>query len=383
MIDINTYRRRIGCYNPSRKRAKHCVSKPDDLNFCIKGGTVRLKSGYLMYVDNLFMCIGENVGLKLGYLFYIYYILLFVFLASEILLGITIGSSFGVLPSFLSNSRNYGLTNISLIHTRLAYFVLISYIFNKILRGRCPMSKSENVTPCRIFFGNHTTRLRQLAANLLFFIMLLTFLMIAIVNTSLLNPGPENLKVYYQNVQGLIPFSNLSNPHPVLDRTKICELNTYIHTDRPDVVILNETWLKKSIGDHEIIENTQYKVFRKDRSILSHPSDPNNPRKFKKFGGGVLIAIRSDLNATSKRISMRNGAEIVAIEVTIGGSKFIFCTCYRVGTLGHNNYDSISNSICSFYKSKKPKKIFIVGDFNLSSATWPLDDSPCKAATTV
>ena len=41
------------------------------------------------------------------------------------------------------------------------------------------------------------------------------------------------------------------------------------------------------------------------------------------------------------------GAEIVAIEVDFGGTKFIFCTCYRVGTLGPENHESFSNSVCS------------------------------------
>ena len=58
---------------------------------------------------------------------------------------------------------------------------------------------------------------------------------------------------------------------------------------------------------------------------MSHPSDPSNPKKFRKYGGGVLIAIRSDIEATSKRIALCRGAEIVAIEVTINGSKFFCC----------------------------------------------------------
>ena len=123
--------------------------------------------------------------------------------------------------------------------------------------------------------------------------------------------------------------------------------------------------------DHEVIENTNYNVFRNDRSQMSHPSDPLNPQKFRKFGGGVLIAIRSDIEVTSKRISLCRGAEIVAIEATINESKFIFCNCYRVGTLGTANHDSIMDSIGRFFKSKRPKKIFILGDFNLSSITWP------------
>ena len=91
--------------------------------------------------------------------------------------------------------------------------------------------------------------------------------------------------------------------------------------------MLTETWLKKSIKNNEIIENTDYNIFRTDRSLVTHPSDPNDPKKFKKFGGGVLIAIRSDIGATVRRISLRHGAEIVAIEATINETKFIFCNC--------------------------------------------------------
>ena len=200
--------------------------------------------------------------------------------------------------------------------------------------------------------------------------------MIGIINTSILNPGPENLKVYYHNAQGLIPFSNLSDPHPCLDRTKIIELNLYIHNNKPDIVLLNETWIKKSIKDNEVIQDPVYKIFRKDRSILSHPPDKSIPKKFRKNGGGVLIAVRDDIDATSKRISLGNGAEISAIEVDNKGSKFVFCTCYRVGTLGPANHESIYKSLKSFYQSKKPKKIFILGDFNLSSVSWPYD---CEA----
>ena len=63
-----------------------------------------------------------------------------------------------------------------------------------------------------------------------------------------------------------------------------------------------------------------------DRSQLTHPADPSNPQKYRKYGGGVLIAIRSDIDASIKRLSMRKGAEIVAIELDIGGNKYVFCT---------------------------------------------------------
>ena len=220
-------------------------------------------------------------------------------------------------------------------------------------------------------------KIRQIFSTALIAIFTLNYLLIAIVNPSLLNPGPNNecLSVYFQNVQGLIPFSNLGDKHPSLDRTKIFELNQYIGDKKPDLVILNETWLNGSIKNSEVIENSNYTVYRCDRSDLSHPRDDCNSNKFKKFGGGILIAIRSDIEANPTRLSLRRGAEILAIETTLNGSKFIFCTCYRVGTLGIVNHDSIAESFRSLFKSKKPKKIFVMGDFNLNSISWPIHDN--------
>ena len=206
-------------------------------------------------------------------------------------------------------------------------------------------------------------------------ILLFNFLLIGICNPSLLNPGPNSLKVSYQNVRGLVPFSHLSNANPKLDQTKIFELNAHLHTNKPDILILNETWLKKSIKDHEIIENPDYDIYRNDRSQITHPIDPNNPNKFRKTGGGVLIAVRSSIDATFKRLSMRKGAEMLAVELTAGTNKFVFCTVYRVGTLSEENHASIVNSIKSFYTGRNHKKVFIVGDFNLGSVSWPLTDN--------
>ena len=361
MIDISEYRRRIGCFNGGIKSSKKWLFNKDcDNNTC---------PGYDTH----------NEFLKFGFLFYVYYVLILFISIPCILLNTRYSNRtcIGVLPSDYSNS--FGISGVTLCHIRLAYFILLSYLLNKFVRGHGPFRQDtkKSINPAAIIFPNlSTSRLRQAIASVIIFLLLLTFLMIAIVNTSLLNPGPNNLKVYYQNVQGLIPLSALGSTQPSLNRTKISELNYFIHVNKPDVILLNETWLKKSVRDHEVIEDTTYKIFRTDRSALSHPGDTRNPVKFKKNGGGVLIAVRSDIQATCTRISLRKGAEIVAVEINFNGSKFIFCTCYRVGTLGTENFASISNSIRSFFKSKRPKKIFIIGDLNLSSATWPLDNPP-------
>ncbi len=186
----------------------------------------------------------------------------------------------------------------------------------------------------------------------------------------MINPGPNSLSCYYQNVQGLIPFGCLGKSQPSLDRTKIFELNSHINNSRPDIIFLAETWLKRSILDNEIIHDTGYTIFRNDRSQVSHPVDQSNPDKYRKNGGGVLIAVRSDIKAEISRISVRKGAEMVAIEMKIDCQKYIFCVVYRVGTLGTDNHNSIMNTIKAFYTSKRPKKIFIIGDMNLSSVNW-------------
>ena len=110
--------------------------------------------------------------------------------------------------------------------------------------------------------------LNTLASN---WLSMLNLYLIIIYNPSIVNPGPVNnnlgsFSVYYQNVQGLIPFSSLSDKNPKFDETKICELQNYIYESLPDVFILNETWLKPSIDNSEIFPSHLYHTFRSDRS---------------------------------------------------------------------------------------------------------------------
>ena len=81
-----------------------------------------------------------------------------------------------------------------------------------------------------------------------------------------------------------------------------------------------------------------------------HPSDPSNPKNSENWeGGGVLIVVKKDIEAEVQRISMRKGAEIDSVEVEIRNEKLMFCSVYRVGTLGSVNHHSIMSSLKSFY----------------------------------
>ena len=149
-----------------------------------------------------------------------------------------------------------------------------------------------------------------------------------------MNPGPttiNGISIYYQNIQGLIPFGHLGNKHPIFNDAKLIELHHYVETYFPDVVTLNETWLKETILDSEILHPDMYTIFRRDRCPETHPIDISNSKKFCRNGGGVLIAVRNQLSIKINVIPLKHEAEILAIEVTLENkTKIIIATCYRV-----------------------------------------------------
>ena len=215
--------------------------------------------------------------------------------------------------------------------------------------------------------------------------------MIAIINCSLNNPGPDTangdnsnsnyvvsdrLSIYYQNVQGLIPFTELSKTHPNSDNAKICELHGYVYDKKPDIIIVNETWLKSTILNGGILPADKYKIFRWDRTEFSHPPDPENPSKLKKNGGGVLIAVSCSLQLSYSRVNLICKAELLAIEMIMNDtSKLVITTCYRVGTLGIQNCNEIYNALAKLLRKKRVKRLFLIDDFNLRNVNWETNSS--------
>ena len=50
-----------------------------------------------------------------------------------------------------------------------------------------------------------------------------------------------------------------------------------------------------------------------DRSDKTHPYDPLNPRKYRKRGGGVMIAVNRKLDIQSKKVGIRVKVEILSV----------------------------------------------------------------------
>ena len=364
MIDVQTYRCRIGLFAQCggvKVRNRSCSR-----GFC--SGTINIYN--IFYI-----------------LLYLIFILYFTSLSMSIISQTTSYSHISVYPSFHLKNISYNLPLVCSTHVKLLFSILVfhcmAYIlsrYHKICSKMHTVSLTHSIIST-VFPRSSSSRLSKFLKHSVIWCFMLNFSMITICNPSLLNPGPisntsnggiRKLSVFYQNVQGLIPFSQLSEEHPCLDNTKVFELNVFLCQNKPDVIVLNETWLKTSIKDNEVIHNNAYKIFRTDRTDITHPPDPNNPSRYRKNGGGVLIAIKTDLDVISKSIKLSNGAEISAIELSLGNrSKIMLCTCYRVGTLGVQNHNSISDSLRHILLRNLSSKVFVVGDFNLSSGRWP------------
>ena len=104
------------------------------------------------------------------------------------------------LPN-INFDKNWKLSLVSLTHIKIGYFCLISSILLKYI---C-LGNTFHKHVKKMYKGS--SRFCRILAQLLLFILLINFLLIGIVNPSLLNPGPNSLNVCDQNVQGLIPFS--------------------------------------------------------------------------------------------------------------------------------------------------------------------------------
>lgn len=363
MIDLELYRVRVGNYTP---RCKWNTNS-----------TCNFKDG-----ADLSYALNSDRSAHHGLYLYFYYFFIIVYLATmKIILNQTC-----VIPKsemFLFLDMNFTLVHMKDLYqykciTDVKYFyvILISFILRKRYISSIGSDSIKNgsiLSDC--YQLGYTTRIGRIMSRLLIWLAALNFLLIAIVNPSLLNPGPggiiRNCSVFYLNVRGLIPWGELNNTHPLLHKTKLHDLNTHIEHSKPDIVIYNETWLKPSISDNEVISTDIYKVFRLDRSSFTHPPDPVNINRFRSNGGGVLIGIKHNLDIQTKLIPVKCRAEILSIEITDSRNrKSIISTFYRVGTLGSENHNRIDQYLRNIRRRRGVDEITLIGDLNMCDTNW-------------
>ena len=282
-------------------------------------------------------------------------------------------------PYYIAGTLKLNLCN--------AYFlIIIKYLWKKMI-----VSKSI-FTLRNLCYDNQSklfSKVKFLSVTVSIWIVSMNIILVTLSNMSMLNPGPQNLinglqklNIYYQNVQGLISYNSLGKDHPTLNMTKLYEFQSFVYNTKPDIIVLNETWLKPSIKNSELLSNGMYKIFRADRSPDTHPVDVNNPKKYRINGGGVLIAVKCNLDLNPRIIKINSKAEVLSIELnTPKKKKVCVSTCYRVGTLGDTNYLELNSHFHEIAKNKKIGAHFIMGDFNLDTVDWDNQSSTNRIHT--
>lgn len=158
----------------------------------------------------------------------------------------------------------------------------------------------------------------------------------------------HKLHVYYQNIRGL--------------RTKLKNFLTSSACNTSDVICISESWLNSAISDCEVIDKS-FKLFRKDRDSLTSDSQR---------GGGVFIAVRSNISAELIIIN-RHNIEQVYIKVKCTGNDVIVGCVYIPPRSSLITFTEHMDTI-SYIKAKYPNStLLITGDYNIPSSYPPED----------
>ena len=363
MIDHESYKCRVGIFNGQlyrkKVKAKNGYDKRDTGN-CITGNS-------------------SEARFILVSIIYLYFMLC--------VLCVVMGMAIELKLPAIREIKFYLTTDMEMMHLHLTHVKLLSAVLLAFLitrdciafrylgsfSGFIRILDFNKKHP--VWSNSRSSRLNNAVifiTKCVLWISVINFMLITIINPNILNPGPsQSLKVISFNCQGLLPFSELSNEHPTLDVTKLYEMNMFLEVNKPDIFMLNETWLKKSVRDNELFPEETYKIFRLDRNNVTHPPDPTNPNKFRRNGGGVLIAIRRDLDITSTKVDLKPSAEIIGITLKFSdGRKIILCSYYRVGNLGLDNHKEFKKYIRSARTRKGVSSIIVAGDLNMPGINW-------------
>ncbi|GFX62220.1 putative RNA-directed DNA polymerase from transposon BS [Trichonephila clavipes] len=146
-------------------------------------------------------------------------------------------------------------------------------------------------------------------------------------------------------------------------RTRICELQDFLNKYKPDIMALQETWLRPS----PTLALANYKVYRYDRIYTTY-----NPCITSHVGTAILIKI--SLKRTHIPTPDLKGAEatIVALTPERGDTALIISIYIPPSNSHHTLPQTIDTLMNQGFSS-----IIIMGDFNAKHSSWGCDvDSP-------
>ena len=136
---------------------------------------------------------------------------------------------------------------------------------------------------------------------------------------------------------------------------KKAALANLVDSVKPDIIFGTETHLDASIKDTEYLPDS-YKALRRDRN---------------KDGGGILIAVRDDIQITAVP-ELQTNCEILWAKIcTPGKSSLHLCVFYRPDVSDKKGLEGFQHSVKESIPKLIKSNIIIAGDFNFPSLSWP------------
>lgn len=161
---------------------------------------------------------------------------------------------------------------------------------------------------------------------------------------------PNILSVYSHNISGA--------------KSKIGRMNELLTLSLFDIVALQETWFDETVGDDELLRNTNYNMIRQDRRHTDH---------HKKGGGGIAILIRNELTFRQHVFGEIRKLQFLCMSVIKDNSTLLLINIYSpFGLLEDSIADFIN--LLSLINSIPRTETLIVGDFNMPMIKWYQDE---------
>ena len=81
--------------------------------------------------------------------------------------------------------------------------------------------------------------------------------------------------------------------------------------------------------------------------------------------------MKANIDVENDKVNVSSKAEMISISLKANNISYCISACYRVGTLGEQNFNEIERHLRNVAGRKKFKAHFVVGDFNLPEVNWP------------
>ena len=171
------------------------------------------------------------------------------------------------------------------------------------------------------------------------------------------NPGPtcwsDSLRALYLNARSLKAIVK-----SVDDAKKFCKitlLQRLVYGGDFDVVLITETWLNAAIFDTEILPG--YTIYRRDRGERA---------------GGMLVAIKRDIQSARRNDLERESTELVVVELRNGHDKPVLLYCFYHPDIAPEPLTQLNSSL---QENGESSCLILGGDFNLPELDWSEDMS--------